>query len=440
MIIIVFFASSAMEALAQSPQSIPYQAVARDANGNILGNQSLTIRMSVLDSIINGPVIYQEVHNATTNSLGLFTLNLGQGILPVGSFGSINWPLNAKFLKVEMLLPGQVSYTLMGTSQLLSVPYALHAKTVSSIPNGTAIGNTPYWNGSTWTPNSSTLFNNGSNIGIGTTTPIARLTVDSSIMVDAENGNMGGMANSLVFGSNGSVGIGRSHAAGSSARSGLGFFTGGLRRMVLDSIGRLGIGTCCPQQALHVNGNSYFSGYVGIGNSSPDYAFENLYGYNYMYYALGLGTVPTLSYLLDVGTGATRFQGDVRINGVLNPNNTLNIGNNTTIEGDLLVNTNKGIVRSTSSTQLRTELYSANILLTGLAAGSSLTFPIAYNSFSATPTISVGDMPGTGTNTKFLLFTVKSADVNSATVEVYNTGNATATYNGPFKAIIIGAH
>lgn len=181
---------------------------------------------------------------------------------------------------------------------------------------------------------------NAGNVGIGTIFPIVRLTVDSSIMVDEANSNQGFLdRSSLYFGNDKRVGIVRSFLAGSAGRNGLGFFTANTRRMTIDSTGQVGIGTINPLQMLHVNGPSYFVGNMGIGSSTPDYAFENLFGYNYMFYGLGVGTVPSATYLLDIGAGASgaRFQGDVRINGLLNPTTTLNIGNNASVEGTLTV-------------------------------------------------------------------------------------------------------
>lgn len=122
-------------AFGQAPESLNYQAVARDANGNPLTNQSISLRMSVLSGSANGSLVFEELHTASTNSLGLFTLKIGQGTVTSGTFATIDWGTISHFLKVELDVNGGQSFTLMGTSQLLSVPYALHAKTATTVTN-----------------------------------------------------------------------------------------------------------------------------------------------------------------------------------------------------------------------------------------------------------------------------------------------------------------
>jgi hypothetical protein len=114
---------------AQSPQAIPYQAVARDNNGNLLPNQSISLRFSLHDITFGGTIVYQETQSATTNNLGLFSVNIGSGTAVIGTFGGINWGTNAKFLQTEMDPTGGTNYINMGTTQMLSVPYALYAAT-----------------------------------------------------------------------------------------------------------------------------------------------------------------------------------------------------------------------------------------------------------------------------------------------------------------------
>ena len=114
-------------AFAQVPQAFNYQAVARDASGSIIANQLVGIRFSILQGSSTGSVIYIEKQFATTNQFGLFTLAIGTGTVVTGTFRSIDWSSGLYWLKVDMDPNGGTSYSSMGTSQLLTVPYAMYA-------------------------------------------------------------------------------------------------------------------------------------------------------------------------------------------------------------------------------------------------------------------------------------------------------------------------
>jgi trimeric autotransporter adhesin len=116
----------------QSPLSFPYQAVARDQIGNLLVSQAISVRFSLLDGGVAGTLVYQETHALTTNSLGGFSVNIGQGIPLSGLFAMINWGSGSKYIKVELDVTGGNSFTEIGTTQLMSVPYALYANQVGS--------------------------------------------------------------------------------------------------------------------------------------------------------------------------------------------------------------------------------------------------------------------------------------------------------------------
>ncbi len=112
---------------AQVPQGISYQAIALNGSGNAVVSANVGIRLSVLDNSASGTVLYTETHVKTTNNKGLFNLVIGQGTVTSGTFAGINWKVNSKFLKVEMDVAGGTNYALVGTTQLISVPYALAA-------------------------------------------------------------------------------------------------------------------------------------------------------------------------------------------------------------------------------------------------------------------------------------------------------------------------
>lgn len=112
---------------AQVPQGISYQAIALNGSGNPVVSSNVGIRLSVLDNSASGTVLYTETHTKTTSAQGLFNLVIGQGTPTSGTFSAINWGTNSKFLKVEVDAAGGTNYVLVGTTQLLSVPYALYA-------------------------------------------------------------------------------------------------------------------------------------------------------------------------------------------------------------------------------------------------------------------------------------------------------------------------
>jgi hypothetical protein len=124
---IFFLFIAAISLYAQSPQSFNYQAVAHDNLGNVLVNQNIAVRISILDGSIVGTAQYVETQNPQTNQFGLFALEIGKGTIVSGTFANTTWENGAKFIKIEMDANNGTSYALVGTSQLLSVPYALYA-------------------------------------------------------------------------------------------------------------------------------------------------------------------------------------------------------------------------------------------------------------------------------------------------------------------------
>jgi len=129
--LLVLFATSC--AIAQVPQGISYQAIALNASVNPGVNSSVGIRLTILDNNANGTAIYTETQTKTTNAQGLFNLVIGQGTPTSGTFSIINWGTNSKFLKVDIDINGGTNYLNMGTSQLLSVPYAMYAGNTENV-------------------------------------------------------------------------------------------------------------------------------------------------------------------------------------------------------------------------------------------------------------------------------------------------------------------
>ncbi len=117
-------------AFAQSPDAFNYQAVVRDAGGNILTNQNVGFRIAILQGSQTGTIVYQESHALTTNGFGLANMVVGTGTVLNGNFSTIDWSNGPYFVQTAIDPAGGTSYAVMGTAQLVSVPYALHAGNV----------------------------------------------------------------------------------------------------------------------------------------------------------------------------------------------------------------------------------------------------------------------------------------------------------------------
>ena len=138
---------------AQAPEKMSYQAVLRDSGDALVTNQVVGMQISVLQGSASGTAVYVETQTPTTNVNGLLTLEIGTGTVVLGTFNTIDWSAGTYFVKTETDPAGGTTYTTIGTSQLLSVPYALYAKTAENglPPGGTAgqiltvSGNTVIW-------------------------------------------------------------------------------------------------------------------------------------------------------------------------------------------------------------------------------------------------------------------------------------------------------
>ena len=113
---------------AQAPQKMSYQSVVRNAANQIIANQSIGVKISIVEGSLTGTIAYAERHTTTTNANGLFTLEAGGGTPTIGTFATINWGNGSHYIKSEIDLTGGTNYTLSGTMELLSVPYALYAE------------------------------------------------------------------------------------------------------------------------------------------------------------------------------------------------------------------------------------------------------------------------------------------------------------------------
>jgi len=131
-ITLLFLLLIATVIFAQAPQKMSYQAVIRDGSNALVTSTSIGMQISILQGSIDGEAVYIETHNPTTNANGLVSIEIGDGTNINGEFSEIDWGNGPFFVKTETDPSGGNSYSITGTSQLLSVPYALYAESSGS--------------------------------------------------------------------------------------------------------------------------------------------------------------------------------------------------------------------------------------------------------------------------------------------------------------------
>ncbi len=129
---ILIYSLAVLVSPAQPPQNFNYQAIVRDNSGNPVLNQNVNFKMVILQGSASGTNVYSETQIVKTNGFGLATLSIGSGTVTSGSFSGIQWGNDKFFLQTEIDITGGSTFTSMGVSQLLSVPYALYAANSSS--------------------------------------------------------------------------------------------------------------------------------------------------------------------------------------------------------------------------------------------------------------------------------------------------------------------
>ena len=191
------FASISIDCLAQVPQKFNYQGIARDLKGNPMAQQMMTLKLTVLPTADATIGEYEEIQTVTTNEFGLYTLQIGNGTPLNGEMNSVKWDTGNKYIKVAIDPKGGNDFVDAGTNQLLSVPYAIYADKAGIAKNtsggdrtgavnsaaGHVAGDANYLTKFTGLNliGKSQLYENGINIGIGTTSPASRLHLYSNV-------------------------------------------------------------------------------------------------------------------------------------------------------------------------------------------------------------------------------------------------------------------
>ncbi|MBC7863174.1 MAG: collagen-like protein, partial [Bacteroidia bacterium] len=183
LLIIALFVS--VLSFAQAPQKMSYQAVIRDASSNLVTSSPIGMQISILQGSPTGTPVYVETQTGSTNINGLVSLEIGTGTVISGNFSTISWAAGTYFIMTETDPTGGTSYTIAGTTQLMSVPYALYAET-----SGTGGPQGP-----TGATGPSGL--DGTNGAVGATGPSG---------LDGTNGAVGATGPSGLDGINGAVG------------------------------------------------------------------------------------------------------------------------------------------------------------------------------------------------------------------------------------------
>ncbi|MCC7303653.1 MAG: collagen-like protein [Bacteroidia bacterium] len=297
----------------QAPSLIPYQGIARDASGNEISG-TITVDFAVHQGSPTGTVVFSERHTAVTNQFGLFSVSIGDPSAPdlTGSFTTINWSAGPYYLEVLLDASGGTNTLSIGTTQMMSVPYALYAQTAGNGPAGPTgptgpagatgptgatgtvgptgaagatgptgatgstgvtgptgsfsltgtFGQTIYHDGTGWTA-ASNLFNDGTNIGINNATPSFPLTIGTTTGTEI---GFFGITGADIYSPTTLTLEGQNGV--SLHGNDLLFRTNFLDRIKVTTAGDVGIGTITPNYKLEVIGTGRFSSSLTVNNYS----------------------------------------------------------------------------------------------------------------------------------------------------------------------------
>ena len=216
---------------AQAPQKFNYQAVARN-NNNIIANGNVGVRLTITQGN-GGTSLYQETQTPTTNDFGIFSLQVGGGTVVSGDFTTIDWKIGDKWLQVEMDPTGGTTYIDMGSSELASVPFALHTAGAWTA-TGSDITN----------PNAGAVNIQNGNLALNFNEIRLAESVNTNHILkydaDVDGPRMSGYAGGVLGGTNPDTSV---------------------LRWVWDGFNcKVGIGTSAPEAMFHVKGPGWYAG------------------------------------------------------------------------------------------------------------------------------------------------------------------------------------
>jgi len=457
---------------AQAPNLMGYQAVVRDAGNNLVTSHAVGMRISILQGSASGTAVYVETQTPASNTNGLVSIEIGGGIVVSGIFDSIRWANGPYFIQTETDPTGSTNYSITGISQILSVPYALFAASgnynnLTNLPVGSSAGNTPYWNGTQWVLNSSNIYNNGGNIGINDTTPVAKLQVtNGSVLFDGSTDTTptsGAGTRMMWVPAKGALRAGTvTGSKWDDANIGSNSFAFGYDA---EAGGEYSIAVGYQAEA-----NGYWSvalGYSATASASVSAAIgEGATASGIASTSIGNGTTATGWYSTALGTNTTAQAYDVTVlgqynviagtidnwvstdpllvvgNGTYNtPSNALTVlkNGNTSISGDMSVQNSMGLIRNNSVTQLKMVTTNVTVNPSPIGAGASIEIGITWSeSFSSPPVAYVGNCGGTGGWAEVIM-SISSITTTGATLWINNPKSVSDSPNFNVNIIAIGA-
>ncbi len=296
------------------PEGINFQAVARDTSGRAISNNTnLKVKFTIWDAITGGAIVFTETHTpVSTNRYGLFTLVIGK--VNTSGFSSINWATGNVFLEVEIDTIGGSNYASMGRTQMVSVPYALYAKTAG----GGIMGTTGSTGSTGFTGSTGSTGATGTN-GITGVTGVTGVTGSTGItgstgatgMTGATGADLG--THWTVTGNAGTLPA--TNFIGTTDNQDFVFKTNATEKMRVLSGGFVGIGTAVPDAEFEVVSTATFNphGIIGTEYNSSSVSDSHLW----LRKARGTPSVP-LAVMANDELGSLKFRGH---NGIIFPTN-----------------------------------------------------------------------------------------------------------------------